>query len=105
MKKDTVVDIAGRAPAGDVLTELLRRGAQDLIRQAVEAELQELLNQHTTRRTEDGLAGVVRNGYLPARELQTGVGPIKVKILPLLHLLCNSNARLTGATQRSCGAF
>jgi len=80
MKKDTVVDIAGRATAGDVLTELLRRGAQDLIRQAVEAELQELLNQHTTRRTEDGLAGVVRNGYLPARELQTGVGPIKVKI-------------------------
>ena len=28
----------------------------------------------------DGRAGVVRNGYLPARELQTGLGPVTVKI-------------------------
>ena len=80
MKKDTVVEIAGRATAADTLTELLRKGAQDLIRQAVEAELQELLEQHSDRRTEEGLAGVVRNGYLPERELQTGVGPVKVRI-------------------------
>jgi len=80
MKKDTVVDIAGRAPVGDVLTELLRNGAQELIRQAVEAELRELLDQHATRRTEDGRAGVVRSGYLPERELQTGVGPVTVRI-------------------------
>ncbi len=80
MKKDTVVDIAGRATATDSLTELLRKGAQELIRQAVEAELQELLEEHSTRRTEDGLAGVVRNGYLPDRELQTGVGPVTVRI-------------------------
>ena len=80
MKKDTVVDIAGRATAADTLTELLRKGAQELIRQAVEAELQELLDQHATRRTEDGRAGVVRSGYLPERELQTGVGPVTVRI-------------------------
>jgi putative transposase len=80
MKKDTVVDIAGRVTAADTLTELLRNGAQALIRQAVEAELQETLKSHSDRRTEDGLAGVVRNGYLPARELQTGVGPVTVRI-------------------------
>ena len=80
MKKDSVVDIAGRVTAADTLTELLRRGAQDLIRQAVEAELQELLEQHSTRRTEEGRAGVVRSGYLPERELQTGVGPVTVRI-------------------------
>jgi transposase-like protein len=51
-----------------------------LIRQAVEAELQELLEEHSTRRTEDGLAGVVLNGYLPDREVQTGVGPVTVRI-------------------------
>jgi putative transposase len=51
-----------------------------LIYQAVEVELQELLAEHAGRRTEDGKAGVVRNGYLPARELQTGVGPVTVKI-------------------------
>ena len=44
------------------------------------SELQELLEQHSDRRTEEGLAGVVRNGYLPERELQTGVGPVKVRI-------------------------
>jgi transposase-like protein len=62
------------------LTELLRTGAQQLICQAVEAELQELLEQHSERRTGDGKAGVVRNGYLPERELQTGVGPVTVRI-------------------------
>ena len=80
MKKDTVVDIAGRATAADAVTELLKKGAQELIRQAVEAELQELLEQHATRRTEDGRAGVVRSGYLPERKLQTGVGPVTVRI-------------------------
>jgi transposase-like protein len=46
----------------------------------VEAELQELLEAHAERRTADGKAGVVRNGYLPERELQTGVGPVTVRI-------------------------
>lgn len=80
MKKDTVVDIAGRATVADALTDLLRKGAQELIRQAVESEFQELLEEHSNRRTEDGLAGVVRSGYLPERELQTGVGPVTVRI-------------------------
>ena len=48
--------------------------------QAVEAELLELLAEHSERRTEAGKAGVVRNGYLPERELQTGLGPVTVKI-------------------------
>ena len=62
------------------MTELLRTGAEQLIYQAVEGELQELLASHTERRLCDGRAGVVRNGYLPARELQTGLGPVTVKI-------------------------
>jgi transposase-like protein len=32
------------------------------------------------RRTADGKAGVVRKGYLPERELQTGVGPVTIRI-------------------------
>ena len=64
----------------DLLTELLRMGAERLIYQAVEAELQELLADHAERRTEDGKASVVRNGYLPARKLQTGLGPVTVDI-------------------------
>ena len=51
-----------------------------LISQAVEAEFQDLLRAHAGRRTEEGKAGVVRNGYLPAREIQTGIGPVTVQI-------------------------
>ena len=75
MSKSNVVEFQGRDASADPLTEMLRAGAQQLIRQAVESELQELLAQHSERRTEDGKAGVVRNGYLPERELQTGMGP------------------------------
>ena len=64
MGKDNVVRFRGREASADPLTELLRAGAQQLICQAVEAELQELLAQHSERRTTDGNAGVVRNGYL-----------------------------------------
>ena len=80
MSKSNVVEFQGRDASADPLTEMLRAGAQQLIRQAVESELQELLAQHSERRTEDGKAGVVRNGYLPERELQTGVGPVTVRV-------------------------
>ena len=80
MSKNNVIEFQGRECSSDPLTELLRTGAQQLIQQAVEAELQELLAGHAQRRTEDGKSGVVRNGYLPERELQTGVGPVTVKI-------------------------
>jgi len=46
----------------------------------VEAELAEVLAQHADSRTADGKAGVVRNGHLPACELQTGMGPVTVSI-------------------------
>jgi len=64
----------------DSLTMLLREGAKKLIHQAVEAELQEFLVLHESRKTDDGCAGVVINGYLPERLLQTGIGPVTVKI-------------------------
>jgi transposase-like protein len=80
MTKTTVVDLAGRETIADPLTEMLRTGARELVEKAVEVELQELLEQHGERRTEDGRAGVVRNGYLPERELQTGVGPVTIRI-------------------------
>ena len=63
MSKSNVNGPEGRETIGDPVTELLRVGAQQLIQQAVEAELAELLSQHGDRRTETGNAGVVRNGY------------------------------------------
>jgi len=80
MNKSTVIELKDRDTISDPLTEMLRTGAQQLIEQAVELELQELLKQHEDRLTVEGKAGVVRNGYLPARELQTGIGPVTVRI-------------------------
>ncbi len=80
MSKNNVVKLAGRDTIIDPLIELLRSGAEQLIYQAVEAELLELLAEHVERRTEEGKTGVVRNGHLPARKLQTGLGPVTVKI-------------------------
>ena len=80
MNKSTVVEFKNREQIADPLTEMLRTGAQDLIQRAVEAELQDLLNRHQNALTDDGKAGVVRNGYLPERKLQTSIGPVPVKI-------------------------
>ena len=43
-------------------------------------ELQELLSQYFDRRTYDGHSVVVRNGHLPGRDLQIGLGPVTVKV-------------------------
>jgi putative transposase len=40
MSKSTVIELSGRDESRDPLTEMLRVGAQQLIQQAVEAELQ-----------------------------------------------------------------
>ena len=64
----------------DPLTELLRKGARQLIADAVEAELQELLSHYTALKSEHGHHQVVRNGYLPEREIQTGIGPVKIRV-------------------------
>ena len=64
----------------DPLTELLRNGARQLISDAVQAELQELLNQYAELTNEQGHLQVVRNGYLPERSIQTGIGQVKVKV-------------------------
>ena len=81
MSKDTIVEF--RTPATsheDPLTELLQRGARQLIAAAVEAELAEFLQSYQEDRDAQGRRQVVRNGYLPERDIQTGLGPVKVQV-------------------------
>jgi len=78
--KNNIVELEGREQNADPVTQLLRNGAKKLIEQAIETELQELLALHSGRRTDDDRAGVVRNGYLPQRQLQTHLGPVTVRI-------------------------
>lgn len=66
--------------SADPLTELLRVGAKQLISDAVEAELEELLSQYASLRNGQRHLQVVRNGYLPERDLQTGIGPVNIKV-------------------------
>jgi putative transposase len=87
MSKSNVIELSGREETGDPLTELLRQGARTLIQQVVEAELVELLAKFEGRRLEDGRAAVVRNGYQPERAIQTGIGPVTVKI-PKVRAKC-----------------
>ena len=80
MKKNNVLEFASRDVILDPLIALFRSGAQQLITQTVEAELEELLGQHSGRRTDDCNAAVAPNGHLPERDLETGLDPVKVKI-------------------------
>lgn len=64
----------------DPLTEVLRQGAKELIRKAVETELLEMLSAYSDVRLLDGRLAVVRNGYLPARQIQTGIGDVEVQV-------------------------
>lgn len=80
MADDNVVPFQRPGTTQDPLTELLREGAQRLIQEAVEAELAELLSQYAGQTDAQGRAAVVRNGYLPEREVLTGVGPVQVKV-------------------------
>ncbi len=81
MSKDTIIQFkTPEAERTDPLTDLLRTGAQQLIANAVEAELLELLGQYADSKDEQGRQMIVRNGYLPAREIQTGIGAVKVKV-------------------------
>ena len=77
MNESNVVEL--KAPAEDALGELLKEGARQLLAQAIEAEVAELLIQYADQ-TVNGKRAVVRNGYLPERSIQTGLGEVPVKV-------------------------
>ena len=65
--------------AQDVLTDVLRQGAQQLLAQAIEAEVADWIDRHQDCRDAAGRRQVVRNGHLPQRSITTGVGPVTVQ--------------------------
>lgn len=62
------------------LDELLRLGAQMLIRTAVEAELRAFLDAHEQLKTEDGRPALVRNGYHATRTIAVPAGQVEVTV-------------------------
>ena len=75
----TEIRIVPLAPSQDVLTDLLRDGARRLLAQAVEAEVAAWIDDHAHLKDQAGRHQVVRNGHLPERTIQTGIGPVEVK--------------------------
>jgi putative transposase len=64
----------------DALSELVRQGARQIIAQAVEVEVNEFLSQYQSLKDDSGRQMVVRNGYLPARTITTGIGEVAVQV-------------------------
>ncbi len=63
----------------DSLTEFLRESAQMMLQKAINVEVQKFMQQYQEQ-LENQSQRVVRNGYLPKRGIQTGIGSIEVKI-------------------------
>lgn len=80
VNKDTVVSFRGEVlrSSRSALDELVREGARRILQEALELEVEEFITRHRESRDERGRQGVVRNGYLPTREVVSGVGPLKV---------------------------
>ena len=82
MKKDNIVQLPlpeETQSTHDLLTETLRSGAQQLLALAVEAEVAAFIEKHQES-LENCQPRLVKNGYLPEREITTGIGPIKAKV-------------------------
>lgn len=79
MGENTRVSV-GQPEVTDPLTELLRQGSRELIFHAVEIEFGAFLAEYEALLDDEGRRQVVRNGYLPEREIQTGIGPVSVRV-------------------------
>jgi len=67
----------------DPLTSVLRCGARQLLVQAVECEAAAFLASMQDLKLPDGRNRVVRHGHAPAREIQTGIGPVEVRAVKI----------------------
>lgn len=60
------------------LEAILKEGARKLLQQAIENEVSEYLEKHSNKGA-DNRKIVRRNGYLPERSIQSGIGAIRIK--------------------------
>ena len=67
----------------DAITHILRQGARKMLAAAIEDEVNEFLDTRQHLRDEHGHRLVIRNGFLPERELLTGLGPATLGLICL----------------------
>jgi putative transposase len=79
VSNDTVTKLIQPGTFNDQLTDVLRNGAHALLAQAIEAEVADFLGRYADLKTSQGHRRIVRHGYLPEREVMTGIGPVAVR--------------------------
>jgi len=80
MSKDNLIELKNPEPfIDDPITEILRDGAKKLLAEALEVEIKGFLSQYADLKDDNGRMRVTRNGYLPERKIQTGIGPVPAK--------------------------
>ena len=77
MPKDTVIEFEKPEPfVDDPITDILRSGARKLLAEALETEIAIFSSQHSDLKDTQRRKRLPRNGHLPVREIQTGIGPV-----------------------------
>lgn len=79
INSDVASDGSVSHEARDILSEILRNGAQKMLQAAIHREVEDYLQERSNLVDEQGRRLVVRNGSLPERELMTGLGSIPVQ--------------------------
>jgi transposase-like protein len=81
MAKSTVVPFELPSEfSADPLTALIQAGAKELLRTAVLAEVSTFIVEHAHLLDEEGRQRLVRHGFLPEREVMTGIGTVSVQV-------------------------
>ena len=80
MKNDEPVGRENQAAEkNSLLEEIIREGARKVLQAAIEHEVGAYIDMFKEFKDETGKRMVVRHGFLPERDLLTGIGPLSVK--------------------------
>ena len=79
MKNDEPVGKENQAEKNSVLEEIIKEGARKVLQAAIEHEVGTYIDMFKELKDESGKRMVVRHGFLPERDLLTGIGPLPIK--------------------------
>ena len=79
MARDESLGQAIADESRNALDAYVREGARQMLQAALECEVDAFLAEYADRADEHGRKQVVRNGYLPARTIMTGAGPLEIE--------------------------
>ncbi len=66
--------------SSDPLTDVLRRGARELLATAVAGEVSEFIAAHAHLLGDEGRQRLALHGFLPERKVMTGIGKVPVRV-------------------------